>query len=251
MVHRTGEDDLPGPMRRHVIPTISPAQLSTMVDGLKITVHDKATGSDGTLGFDATVQYRLGGIDTVVLVQAKLHTKPINRDLVQILHEKVQSVGAQKGVLVSTVPFQKGAIRYAVAHEIALVTITDGRFTDEVRSIDDGRLTARFSPGVGIPAFIAYAFSPGADWWGPGRPDRPGRGFERIDPRPTVVGYQGQPRRIHLAAFDAEVETHRAHLDEKAPIRTCQNREVGEERVKPTHLEAPCHSPPAIPSTPC
>lgn len=50
---------------------------------------------------------------------------------------KVQSVGAQKGVMFSTSHFQSGALAYAKTHGIALVFVTEGRLTIERRSADD------------------------------------------------------------------------------------------------------------------
>ncbi len=57
------------------------------------------------------------------LVLVKLHRNPIMREVVQVLRDKVQSVSAHKGVLVSSAPFQRGAIEYADAHGIALVHV--------------------------------------------------------------------------------------------------------------------------------
>jgi Restriction endonuclease len=54
-------------------------------------------GRDGTYDFDATVRYELAGVAFLILVEAKLHKNPIKRETVQVLHQKLQSVGAQKG----------------------------------------------------------------------------------------------------------------------------------------------------------
>lgn len=126
-------------------PDISPAEFEEFVadrllgsaaphvSGLSVTLHEKVAGSDGTYDLDATVRYGFAGMDFLVVVEAKHHRNPIKRELVQVLHQKVQSVGAHKGVMVSTATYQSGAVAFARAHGIALVTVTDGRFLFETR----------------------------------------------------------------------------------------------------------------------
>lgn len=45
--------------------------------------------------------------------------------MVQILNDRVRETGAHKGILFSTVRFQRGAVEYADAHGIALIQLTD------------------------------------------------------------------------------------------------------------------------------
>jgi Restriction endonuclease len=116
------------------------------VDDLVVTLHDKVTGLDGGYDLDATVRYRFAGLAFLVVVEAKLHRNPIKRQLVQVLYQKVQSVGAHKGVMVATAPYQSGAVAFARAHGIALVTVVEGRFVFVHRT-----------PGiVAHPALVAY-----------------------------------------------------------------------------------------------
>ena len=98
------------------------------VEDLEVTLHEKIVGVDGAYDFDATVRYRFAGMDFLVVVEAKLHRNRIKRELVQVLHQKVLSVGAHKGVMVATSPYQAGAVEFAKAHGIALVTVTQRRF---------------------------------------------------------------------------------------------------------------------------
>ncbi|WP_320069071.1 restriction endonuclease [Micromonospora sp. RTGN7] len=116
------------------------------VDDLVVTLHDKVTGPDGSYDLDATVRYRFAGLAFLVVVEAKLHRNPIKRELVQVLYQKVQSIGAHKGVMVATAPYQAGAVAFARAHGIALVTVVEGRF-----------VFVRRTPGtVATPALVAY-----------------------------------------------------------------------------------------------
>ncbi len=70
------------------------------------------------------------------------------------------STGAHKGVVVSTAPFQSGALKFAWSNGIALVTITEGRFTFEARS--SGSLPALSRPQAsdvyGLPVFVAHCY---------------------------------------------------------------------------------------------
>ncbi|MFY1598511.1 restriction endonuclease [Micromonospora sp. WMMD737] len=116
------------------------------VDDLVVTLHDKLTGLDGGYDLDATVRYRFAGLAFLVIVEAKLHRNPIKRELVQVLYQKVQSVGAHKGVMVATAPYQSGAVAFARAHGIALVTVVEGRFVFVHRTPETGA----------HPALVAY-----------------------------------------------------------------------------------------------
>lgn len=108
-----------------------------------MTPHEVIVADDGTYDFDATVRFRFGEWDFLVLIEAKRHKNPIKRDLVQILHAKLQSVGAQKAAMISTAPYQAGAVEYAIKHGIALATITEGRFIYHTRSALPGPVLSR------------------------------------------------------------------------------------------------------------
>ena len=100
-------------------------QIAPQAADLKVRLHEVVSGADGEYDVDATVRFRLGGLDFLVLVEAKKHKNAIKREVVQVLHSKVLSVGAQKGVVVSTAPFQRGAMEFAREHGIGLIRVTD------------------------------------------------------------------------------------------------------------------------------
>lgn len=130
-----------------------------------VTLHEKVTGADGTYDFDATVRFNLQGMDFLVIVEAKLHKNPIKRELVQVLHAKLRSVGAQKAAMISTAPYQRGALEYAKSHGIALATVTEGRFTFETKSVDaPPRLSREQAAGrFGLPTFVGHVYSQGSE----------------------------------------------------------------------------------------
>lgn len=115
---------------------------------------------DGTYDFDATVRSEMAGITFLVLVEAKRHKDPIRREHVQVLHSKLQSVGPQKAVMISTAPYQSGAVTYARTHGIALVTVTGGRFTYQTKAAMDVPYPIREQAAdwFGLPTFVGHCY---------------------------------------------------------------------------------------------
>jgi hypothetical protein len=161
--HYPAADITPAEFERFVVELLE--AVSPSVEALDVTLHNRIQGVDGLYDFDATVRFRFGGMDFLVLVEAKRHTSPIKRELVQVLHDKLRSVGAQKAAMIATAPYQSGALKYAKTHGITLVTVTEGRFTYETRSISDPVTMSRQEARelVGLPDFVAHAYAPGRD----------------------------------------------------------------------------------------
>ena len=168
------EDDVARPTAHYPRADITPGEFETFVAELltaasprvsrfRVEQHETIPGVDGTYDFDCTVRYELAGMEFLVLVEAKHHANPIKRELVQVLYQKVQSVGAHKGVMVSTAPYQRGALTFARTHGIALVTVTEGRFTFETRARDQPPPLSREDAFnlYGIPTFVGHAYGPG------------------------------------------------------------------------------------------
>jgi hypothetical protein len=157
----------PGEFESFVTSLFDAIEESGAIANLHVQTHEVLHGADGKYDFDATVRYELGGMAFLILVEAKLHKNPIKREMVQVLHQKLQSVGAQKAVLVSTAPFQEGALNFALAHGIALVTVTEGRFTYETKGATKPPPLSREQARerLGLPTFVGHAYSNG---------DRPG-----------------------------------------------------------------------------
>ncbi|MFJ2240924.1 restriction endonuclease [Streptomyces sp. NPDC087859] len=128
-----------------------------------VTSHETVRGTDGDYDIDATVRYAFLGMDFLVLVEAKHHRHPIKRELVQVLHQKLMSVGAQKALMVSSAPYQRGAVAFAQAHGIALLTVTEGRYTFESKSADGRPALTRQQAWdyFDLPTFAAHLYTPG------------------------------------------------------------------------------------------
>ena len=101
--------------------------VSGPLESFSVTRLEKLAGMDGEYEIDVVARFKaLGGAIFLVLVECKKHSNPIKRELVQALHTKHISLGAQKSLLVSTSKFQSGAMEYAQKHGIGLVQIVSG-----------------------------------------------------------------------------------------------------------------------------
>lgn len=98
--------------------------VSTELVNFKAIHRESVSGVGGLYEIDVTVRFKALGAEFLVLVECKHHKNPIKRDIVQILYDRICSIGAHKGMIFATTSFQSGAIKYAKAHGIALITIT-------------------------------------------------------------------------------------------------------------------------------
>jgi restriction system protein len=100
-------------------------------------IHNSIESShDGTYQIDIKANFEALGTNIKVIIECKKHNSPIKREVVQILRDKMQSLGAQKGIIFSTAKFQSGCIEYAEQHGIALVRIIEGKYSYETKSLD-------------------------------------------------------------------------------------------------------------------
>lgn len=106
---------------------------------------ESVSGHDGEYTIDVTARFDALGGDFLVFIECKRQKRSVERDVVQILADKVRSAGAQKGMLFATAGFQRGAIEYARKHGIALVRVADGRTSYETRS---GLPVTSYPPGL-------------------------------------------------------------------------------------------------------
>jgi HJR/Mrr/RecB family endonuclease len=113
----TSESEVPSWMSRYPPAEISPrefeqfvaelfASLPSEVTGVQVEVHDRVEGRDGAFEFDATVRCEWRGLSFLILLEAKRHASAIKREDVQVLHQKLLSVGAQKAVCSPRHPFK-------------------------------------------------------------------------------------------------------------------------------------------------
>lgn len=91
----------------------------------KISHNQKMAVDDGTYQIDVLAEYTALGAKNKVIVECKKQSRSVEREIVAALDRKLQSIGAQKGILISTAGFQKGAVLYAEKHGIALWQVCD------------------------------------------------------------------------------------------------------------------------------
>lgn len=85
----------------------------------------KEKTSDGEFQLDGYIEYELLNVKHKVIIECKKHARPIQRSVVMELKSKLESIGAQKGILMSTSGFQTGAIEYAKQHGIGLMQVIE------------------------------------------------------------------------------------------------------------------------------
>ncbi len=91
----------------------------TITHNVKIETHD------GTYQIDVYAEFTAINLKFKVLCECKQYTPSVSREKVAVLHDKIESIGAHKGILLATSDFQSGAIQYAEAHGIALIKVED------------------------------------------------------------------------------------------------------------------------------
>jgi hypothetical protein len=169
------DDDEPDrALSSYPAPDITPAEFEGFVkdlfesagpgiDSYEVRLHDVIAGSDGSYDFDAAVRFSTLGVNFVIVIEAKRHKNAIKRELVQVLQQKKESVGAHKAILISTAKFQRGAIRFALAHGIALARVVEGRATYETKSLEPTALLPRdVAKELGFADYVAVVCNAGA-----------------------------------------------------------------------------------------
>ncbi|WP_158301680.1 restriction endonuclease [Paenibacillus mesophilus] len=81
--------------------------------------------NDGEYQIDVIAEFVALSVRFKVIVECKRYTRPVGREKIVVLADKVRSLGGHKGILISTSGFQSGAAEYAKVHGIALLQIFD------------------------------------------------------------------------------------------------------------------------------
>ncbi|HUT61717.1 MAG TPA: restriction endonuclease [Phycisphaerae bacterium] len=122
------------------------------LDSFRAAHRQVLHGAEGEYEIDVAVWFEAMGAEFLVLVECKHQKSSIKRDVVQVLADRVRSIGAHKGIVFATAPFQSGALEYAKQHGIGLVRIADGSTAWETRAFgatSDPPSWANIPPYVG------------------------------------------------------------------------------------------------------
>jgi len=76
-----------------------------------------------------------GGAELLVLVECKHYSHRVPVDDVEEFHSKIDDIGAHKGIMITTVGFQAGALKAAKGRRIALALLTTEPQPGEIRYI--------------------------------------------------------------------------------------------------------------------
>lgn len=132
-------------------------QFGDKLESFEVNHLEKLPGVDGEYTFDVTVHFRaFQGAEFLLLIECKKHKAPIKREVVQLLHDRLRSVGGHKGFIFATTSFQSGAFEYARQHGIALVQVVPGgvMYLQATAAKEHPKLPSY------IPRFIGCHFSP-------------------------------------------------------------------------------------------
>jgi hypothetical protein len=93
--------------------------------GLKAATDERVIGVRGVHDIDVAVRSETAGIGQLWIVECKRWKRRVEKLHVAALYEIVQDVGADRGILLSEVGFQAGAIRMANSSNITLSSLAD------------------------------------------------------------------------------------------------------------------------------
>lgn len=137
-MHTHGRNDPMPRLDQYPQIQLTPEQFELVVkewlDGLGLNLHgyqsqhrEIVEGLDGEYEIDVTVRFDALGANFLVLVECKHYKNSVKREIIQNLHSKLTSIGAQKGMVFSTSGFQSGALEFAKSHGISTIQVADGK----------------------------------------------------------------------------------------------------------------------------
>lgn len=104
-----------------------------------VTVHHQRvyTGriSQRDIKVDVSFNYTIAGADLLFLVECKCYAHSVTVDEVEEFYSKIDDIGAHKGIMVTTVGFQEGAVKTARGRGIALALLTTEHQPGELRYV--------------------------------------------------------------------------------------------------------------------
>jgi Restriction endonuclease len=96
--------------------------LSPDADQRRIWHGRKYVGKSGhEHEIDVSLLFDVGGISFLILIECKHYQRSVEASDILQFCSRIEDIGAQKGILVTTKGFQRGAQKIASAHGIALV----------------------------------------------------------------------------------------------------------------------------------
>lgn len=128
MEHKCICDLTPTEFEKYCLEILAGYAEEEQLKGFSITHNEVISATDGDYQIDVFAEFTAMGAKFKVLCECKQYKNAVSREKVTVLHQKLQSLGAQKGILLSTSGFQSGAIKYAKEHGVALIRVEDYHF---------------------------------------------------------------------------------------------------------------------------
>lgn len=82
---------------------------------------------------DISFETSIAGARLLCLVECKCYSRSVSADEVEEFHSKLDDIGAHKGIMVTTVGFQDGAVKVAEGRGIALALLTKSDLPGELQ----------------------------------------------------------------------------------------------------------------------
>lgn len=95
--------------------------------GLEATTDERLDGVRGAHNVDVVVRSRRAGLEQFWVVECKWRRRRVEKLHVTALAEIVRDVGADRGVLLSEIGFQAGAVRMAYKSSVTLTSLAELR----------------------------------------------------------------------------------------------------------------------------
>jgi len=131
------------------------------LDNLKdftITNNIKLTKNDEEYQIDVYAEYTAINVKFKILIECKHQKRPVERDEVILLNDKIRNLAAHKGILISTSGFQSGALERAKVNGIALLQIMDKRilfYQASLQKIDEYKIEFQKQ----YPPYVTFEYS--------------------------------------------------------------------------------------------
>jgi len=137
------------------------------LQNFRIAHDQKVEADDGTYQIDVLAEYTALGVKNTVIVECKKQSRNVEREIVAALDRKLQSIGAQKGILISTAGFQRGAVQFAEKHGIALWQVCNNYirgYSNAASSDYSDELRFKFSVEQYLPKYFMMEWDCAADY---------------------------------------------------------------------------------------
>lgn len=95
---------------------------------------------------DVSFNYTVAGSNLLFLIECKCYKHSVSVDDVEEFHSKIDDIGAHKGIMVTTIGFQEGAIKAAKGRGIALALLTKDRQKGEIEYIINSLTVPQLPP---------------------------------------------------------------------------------------------------------